>query len=53
MAFTEVKENDFKDKPHDKKQKNSSIRNLFTKKCEKYKMNGQALKKKQKKTHIF
>ena len=35
VGLMEVKENDFQDTPHDKRQKNSSIRNLLTKKCEK------------------
>ena len=41
----EVKENNFKDAPHNKKRKTISIRNRLTKKCEKHEMNGQALQK--------
>ena len=45
MGYTEVKENDVKDTLHDKRQKNSSIRNLLTKKCENHKLDQQALQK--------
>ena len=45
MGLTEVRENDLKDTPHNIKTKNSSIRNLLTKKCEKHTEKGQTLKK--------